>query len=94
MLHKNTVGEFVQNRYEVTNRWRLIYSDNGAPAVSFTNEWQFTIRRRDVAQINVTGQWDFDHCDLSATIGQALEYFDGATGSTATGTRFGTTTSL
>jgi hypothetical protein len=81
-------------RTEVTNRWRLIYSDNGSPALSFTNEWQFTIRRRDVAQINVTGQWDFDHCDLSATIGQALEYFDGASGSTATGTRFGTTTSF
>jgi hypothetical protein len=79
-------------RTEVTNRWRLIYSDNGSPAASFTNEWQFTIRRRDVAQINVTGQWDFDHCDLSATIGLPLEFFDGVTGTTAAGTRFGTTT--
>ena len=81
-------------RTEVTNRLRLVYSDNGAPAMSFTNEWQFTIRRQDVAQINVTGQWDFDHCDLSATIGLALEYLDGVTGSTATGTRFGTTASF
>jgi hypothetical protein len=81
-------------RTEVTNRMRLVYSDNGTPAMSFTNDWQFTIRRRDLPPVNVTGQWDFDHCDLSATIGQPLEFLGGLTGQTATGTQFGTTTSF
>jgi hypothetical protein len=40
---------------------------------------------------NVSGQWDFDRGDLAATIGKPLQYFDGPTGLTAGGTRFGIT---
>ncbi|MHB8522355.1 MAG: hypothetical protein ACYDH9_16565 [Limisphaerales bacterium] len=47
-----------------------------------------------VPDSNVTGQWDFERGDLSATIGKPLQYFDGATGQTATKTKFGTTTSF
>ncbi len=46
-------------RAEVTNRWRLIYSDTSVPARSFTNDWQFTIQVATVVAANVTGQWDF-----------------------------------
>ncbi len=41
----------------------------------------------------VTGQWDFDQSDLRATVGQALDYGDGAGGPMALHTTFGTTTS-
>src|SRR5689334_6865074 len=39
----------------------------------------------------ITGQWDFKSGDLSATIGQPLNYLDG---DTQVGTKFGTTTSF
>jgi hypothetical protein len=42
----------------------------------------------------VSGQWDFERGDLSATVGKALQYFDGPAGLTAGGTEFGTTTDL
>jgi len=42
----------------------------------------------------VTGQWDFQSGDLSATTGQALEYMDGPSGSTAAGTAFGAASSF
>jgi hypothetical protein len=38
---------------------------------------------------SVTGQWDFDSGDLTATVGRDLQYFDGASGSTATATAYG-----
>src|SRR5262249_11624706 len=82
-------------RTDVTNRWRLIYSDNSSPTpFSFTNDWQFTIQVSSGGPVNVTGQWDFDQCDLSATVGQPLEFFDGPNGQTAAGTQFGSTTSF
>jgi hypothetical protein len=47
---------------------------------------------------SVAGQWDFENGDLSATIGQALQYydptFDGPTGSAADKTTFGTCSAL
>ena len=42
----------------------------------------------------VTGQWDFNFGNLSATVGQDLQYLDGASGSTATATQFGTCSSF
>jgi len=57
-------------RANPTNNFRLVYRDNSSPAAfSFTNDWTFTIAVNTAGQDNVTGQWDFDHCDLSATIG-------------------------
>jgi len=47
------------------------------------------------ASANVTGQWDFYAATgLGATIGNALEYFDGPGGATAAGTLIGSTTAL
>src|SRR6266568_8657423 len=40
------------------------------------------------------GQWDFDSGDLSATVGQALQYSDGPGGATQNGTSFGTPSSF
>ena len=40
------------------------------------------------------GQWDFDSGDLSASVGQALQYSDGPGGATHTGTGFGTPSSF
>jgi hypothetical protein len=44
----------------------------------------------------ITGQWDFNNPadGLAATIGQPLEYLDGANGETRNATQFGTTTSF
>jgi hypothetical protein len=42
----------------------------------------------------ITGQWDFKSGNLSATTGNALQYFDGQGGETDQQTVFGTTTSL
>lgn len=61
---------------------------------SYTNAWQFTIVPAGNVTFPVTGQWDFDKGDLSATVGAALEYLDGAAGQTASGTQYGTTTSF
>jgi len=46
-----------------------------------------------VRETSVVGQWDFES-NLSATVGQALEYFDGPGGQTETKTQFGSTTSF
>ena len=48
----------------------------------------------EVPATNVTGQWDFDAGNLSATVGRALEYFDGADGDTKNKTEFGTASSF
>ncbi len=42
----------------------------------------------------ITGQWDFDRGDLSASLGQDLEYGDGPGGPMATFSSFGTTASF
>ncbi|HAH97958.1 MAG TPA: hypothetical protein DCO70_01385 [Verrucomicrobiales bacterium] len=42
----------------------------------------------------VRGLWNFDEGDLSATLGQTLDYLDGAKGATAGATDFGTTESF
>ena len=76
-------------RTDPNNSVRLIFSDSAG--VSYTNSWQFSINVSGGSATTVTGQWDFDQGDLRATIGQALEYFDGPAGQTATKTKFGTT---
>ena len=82
-------------RPDVTNIVRLVYKDNAKPTPkSFTNDWSFTISVSLVGESNVAGQWDFDQCDLSATLGKPLQYFDGPAGKTFTKTVFGTTTAL
>ena len=82
-------------RSEATNNLRLVYQDTSSPTpFSFTNEWSFTSIPGEGPSAEVTGQWDFEFCDLSATIGRPLQYFDGPTGVTATQTRFGTCTEL
>jgi len=83
------------NRSQVTNTVHLVYRDTGTPVNSFTNDWTFAIKVSATGiQAPVTGQWDFEHGDLSATVGKDLQYFDGPTGQTATKTKFGTTTSF
>lgn len=65
--------------------------NNGISLV--TTQWSFTVINVPQAR-GITGQWDFNGGDLGATIGQPLEYNDGPAGLTASGTRFGTTTSF
>jgi len=48
---------------------------------------------QQIPSSTVTGQWDFNFGDLSATVGQDLQYFDGA-GSTSNLTQFGTCSAL
>jgi hypothetical protein len=77
------------SRTTVTNVVQLVYSDNAGVPKSFTNTWSFTIVVGGATVPQVTGQWDFNNCDLTATVGQNLQYFDGPAGSTATLTKFG-----
>ncbi|HVR34258.1 MAG TPA: hypothetical protein VMS21_00230, partial [Methylomirabilota bacterium] len=79
-------------RMETNNVIRLVYADT--TGALFTNEWQFITVAGSGDQFTVTGQWDFDGADLVATVGQDLEYFDGATGQTSANTAFGTTTAF
>ncbi|MCL4178544.1 MAG: hypothetical protein KJ072_12485 [Verrucomicrobia bacterium] len=79
-------------RSEVFNQIRLDYSDS--TGLAQTREWQFGITPSGGAVNPVTGQWDFESGNLSATVGQALAYLDGAAGVTAQKTTFGTTTAL
>jgi len=82
-------------RTNPTNQLHLGYSDNSSPSpLSFTNDWAFTSAINAVGQNTVSGQWDFNFCDLSATIGKPLQYFDGPNGATAQTTVFGTCASL
>ncbi len=73
-----------------SNTAQIIFN-NGS--VLITNKWTFVVVKPTQAN-GITAQWDFDGGNLGATIGQALEYNDGAAGLTATGTRFGSTTSF
>src|SRR6266542_4418170 len=82
-------------RNDPTNQFHLVYRDNSLPTpISYTNDWAFTIAVNTSGESSVAGQWDFDYCDLSATIGNALQYFDGPNGSTAAKTQFGTCSQL
>lgn len=73
-----------------TNTAQIIFN-NGSVLV--TNKWTFVVIK-PTQPSGITAQWDFDNANLAATIGQALEYRDGAAGTTAAGTRFGTTASF
>ena len=75
-----------------TNLMRVEFADTAGNRK--TNTWQFSIVAGTAVRTVVTGQWDFEACDLSATVGRALRYFDGPSGITAAETRFGTCTSL
>ncbi|HKS38790.1 MAG TPA: hypothetical protein VJW76_16465 [Verrucomicrobiae bacterium] len=77
------------SRTDPNNAIRLVFADSAS--ASYTNTWQFTINVTGGSATTVTGQWDFENGDLRATTGQALEYFDGPAGQTATKTKFGTT---
>ncbi|MBN9688895.1 MAG: hypothetical protein J0M24_01540 [Verrucomicrobia bacterium] len=80
------------SRTNPNNLVRLEYKDSAG--TSHTNSWSFGIVAVGGSTTQVTGQWDFDNGDLSATVGTPLAYFDGPTGLTQQGTRFGTTTAL
>ena len=80
------------SRTDKNNLVRLEYKDSAGTTI--TNTWQFGIIISGGSSTTVSGQWDFDQGDMRATIGQPLQYLDGATGQTAQKTRFGTTTQL
>ena len=73
-----------------THKLSVVFSDNATPANTRAQDWYFTTAR----SIQVTGQWDFDQGDLSATIGQEMQYGDGPTGRVKAQTSFGTTASF
>jgi len=77
------------SRTDPNNAVQLVYADSAGN--SSTNSWQFTINVVGGSSTIVTGQWDFENGTLAATVGQALEYFDGPAGVTAAGTKYGTT---
>ena len=80
------------SRKEKNNLVRLEYTDSTGAA--HTNIWSFGILVSGGLATTVTGQWDFNKGDLSATIGKALQYFDGPDNLTKAGTEFGTTIDL
>ena len=79
-------------RTEPNNAVRIEYTDSAS--ITYTSIFNFRIIIAGGSATQVAGQWDFESRDLRATVGQALEYLDGAAGLTAAGTRFGTTTEL
>ena len=79
-------------RKDKDNAVRLEYVDSAG--VAHTNSWSFGILVSGGPATTVTGQWDFNQGDLRASVGKALEYFDGPAGDTQQGTQFGTTTAL
>ncbi len=82
------------NRTEATNRFVLVYADNSSPAIRFTNSWLFTSTVSAGGANPVRGQWDFEQGTLAATVGKAMEFFDGPGGLTEQKTEFGTTASF
>ena len=74
----------------------LEYKD--AAGTSRTNSWNYGILATSGSTTTVTAQWDFDNGDLSATVGKALSYYNGQTGTDHNGVdyayTFGTTTDL
>ena len=79
-------------RPDVNNLIRVEFEDTAG--LKATNSWEFTIVATGAPKTVVTGQWDFEFCDLSATVGAPLQYFDGPSGVTAAETKFGTCASL
>jgi len=79
-------------RPDANNVVRLEFKDSAG--VTRTNTWSFTIVTSGGSSTQVAGQWDFENGSLSATVGTALAYLDGAGGLTEQGTKFGTTTTL
>ncbi|MBL9169635.1 MAG: hypothetical protein JNN07_17985 [Verrucomicrobiales bacterium] len=80
------------SRTAADNLIRIEFADAGG--VSQTNSWRFSINLSGAPRTLVRGQWDFDQGNLGATVGTALEYLDGPSGLTASGTEFGTTADL
>ncbi|HVY71911.1 MAG TPA: hypothetical protein VHH73_18410, partial [Verrucomicrobiae bacterium] len=79
-------------RTDKNNLLRLEFADSAS--AKYTNSWSFGINPASGSSSTVAGQWDFDQGNLAATVGKPLQYLDGATGDTATKTKFGTTTAL
>lgn len=76
--------------FGTTNIAQLTFNNGNSLVVT---QWSFVVVK--VAQpLGITAHWDFDAGDLGATIGLPLEYRDGPAGTTAAGTRFGTTTTF
>lgn len=73
-----------------TNTAQLTFNNGSSLVVT---QWTFVVIKVSQPR-GITAHWDFDGGDLAATIGQPLEYRDGAAGTTAAGTRFGTTASF
>jgi hypothetical protein len=80
------------SRPEVNNAVRLEYRDSAG--VDRVATWSFGIIASGGGSTTVAGQWDFTQRNLSATVGQALEFLDGPSGLTQQKTRFGNTTEL
>ena len=80
------------NRTTPDNAVQLNYPDSGGGTGQ--SQWSFGINVSGGSGTTATGQWDFDGGNLAATVGQALQYFDGPAGLTWQGTKFGTTTAL
>ena len=80
------------NRTNPQSDVRLNYTDSAG--VAWQKEWSYGINVSGGSGTTVTGQWDFNSGNLTASVGQALQYFDGPTGLTQRGTKFGTTASL
>ncbi|MEW6158528.1 MAG: hypothetical protein AB1813_13930 [Verrucomicrobiota bacterium] len=82
-------------RTNPNNAFRLVYRDNSAPTpVTIENTWDFQSTISTSVENKVTGQWDFYKGDLSATVGKALQYLDGAAGASATKTQYGKATAF
>ena len=80
------------SRTTANNLVALRFTDSAS--VIRTNNWSFGIVATGGSSTRVAGQWDFDKGDLSASVGKALEYLDGANGLTAGGTKFGLASDL
>ncbi len=80
------------NRADPNNLIGLAFSD--AAGTAYARSWAFSINVSGGSSAPVTGQWDFNQGSLFPTVGQPLQFLGGAGGATATGTRFGTTTSF
>ena len=80
------------NRTTPDNLVQLDYPDSGGGAGQ--SQWSFGINVSGGSGTTATGQWDFEGGDLAATLGQALQFFDGPAGQTQQATKFGTTAEL
>jgi len=81
-------------RTTTNNVVTLAYADNSGTPKTNSSTWSFANSVGGATTPQVTGQWDFNNCDLSATVGYDLQYFDGPTGLTSKDTVFGTCSSF